>query len=145
MTDTMRSGTPEPLTEKSTSDLVKLASEQISRLVRDELRLASKELTDKGKHAGIGAGLFGGGGLLALYGVAGLLTTLVLVLGTYLMPYWAAAGVVTLLVFIIAGVLAVLGRSQVKQATPPMPAQTVDNVKADIQTVTEAVKDRGRS
>jgi Flp pilus assembly protein TadB len=145
MTDTIRGGGPDPLTERSTAELVKLASEQISRLVRDELRLASRELADKGKHAGIGAGLFGGGGLLALYGVAGIFTTLVLVLGTYLMPYWAAAGVVTLLVFVIAGVLALLGRSQVKQATPAMPEQAVDNVKADIHTVTEAVKDGRRS
>ena len=51
------------------------ASEQISRLVRDELALAKAELTEKGKHAGIGVGLFGGGGVLALYGVGALIAT----------------------------------------------------------------------
>ena len=127
-------------TQRSTAELVKTASEQISRLVRDELRLAQAEVTQKGKHAGIGAGLFGAGGLIALYGVAALLTAVVLLLA-YVMPAWVAAVIVGVLLLGVAGVLALAGKKQVQQATPPMPESTVENVKADVAAVSEAVKE----
>src|SRR5690242_1781102 len=101
------------LSDRSTAELVKLASEQISRLVRDELRLAQAELTRKGKHAGIGVGLFGGAGLVALYGVAALLATLVVVLDL-VMPLWLATLIVAVALLAIAGVMALIGRKQVK-------------------------------
>jgi uncharacterized membrane protein YqjE len=132
----------QPLNERSTAELVKLASEQISQLVRNELRLAQAELTRKGKHAGIGAGLFGGAGLVALYGVAALLATAVLALAL-VMPAWLASLIVAVVLLVVAGILAIIGRRQVKQATPPVPRRTVDSVKQDIDTVTEAVKERG--
>src|SRR4051812_50167699 len=75
MADVLRATPVRPEAEPSTSELVQRASEQISRLVRDELALAKAELTEKGKHAGIGVGLFGGGGALALYGPGGLFAT----------------------------------------------------------------------
>jgi uncharacterized membrane protein YqjE len=143
MTDTMNSRSGGNLSERSTAELVKLASEQISQLVRDELKLATTEMKEKGKHAGVGAGLFGGGGVLALYGLAGLFTTIVFLLDL-VMPLWAASGLVTLVLFVGAGVLALLGRKQVKQATPAMPERAVSSVKQDIHTVTDAVKERGQ-
>jgi Flp pilus assembly protein TadB len=126
--------------QRSTSELVKTASEQISRLVRDELRLAQAELAQKGKHAGIGAGLFGAGGLIALYGVAAILTAVVLLLA-YVMPAWVAAVIVGVLLLGVAGVLALVGKKQVQQAAPPVPEDTVDNVKADVAAVTGAVRE----
>jgi len=129
--------------ERSTAELVKTAAEQISRLVRDELKLAQAELARKGKHAGLGAGLFGAGGMLALYGVAALLTAVVLLLA-YIMPAWLAALIVGVVLFAVAGVLALVGRKQVMRATPPVPEETVRSVKADIDTLTDAVKERGQ-
>jgi Flp pilus assembly protein TadB len=126
--------------QRSTSELVKTASEQISRLVRDELRLAQAELAQKGKHAGIGAGLFGAGGLIALYGVAALITAVVLLLA-YVMPAWLAAVIVGVVLLGVAAVLALAGKKQVSHATPPMPEDAVRNVKADVATLTEAVKE----
>jgi len=126
--------------QRSTAELVKTASEQISRLVRDELRLAQAEVAQKGKHAGIGAGLFGAGGLIALYGVAALITAVVLLLA-YVMPTWLAAVIVGVVLLGVAGVLALVGKKQVQQAAPPVPEDTVRNVKADVATVTEAVKE----
>jgi MFS family permease len=128
--------------ERSTAELVKTASEQISRLIRDELKLAQAELARKGKHAGIGAGLFGAGGLLALYGVAAVLTAVVLLLAQ-VVAAWIAALIVGVVLLAVAGVLALVGKKQVQQATPVMPEESVRNVKADIEAVTEAVKDRG--
>jgi hypothetical protein len=128
--------------QRSTAELVKTASEQISRLVRDELRLAQAEIAEKGKHAGIGAGLFGAGGLVALYGVAALLTAVVLLLA-YVMPAWLAAVIVGVLLLGVAGGLALVGRRQVRQVAPVVPEDVVRNVKADVAAVTEAVRERG--
>lgn len=143
MADVLNGTKSRPVTEQSTSELVQKASEQISRLVRDELALAKAELTEKGKHAGIGAGLFGGGGVLALYGVGALIATLIIVLDLFL-PLWLAALIMTVLLFATAGVLALLGKKQVAQATPPEPSEAVASVKADVDEVKHAVRD-GRS
>jgi uncharacterized membrane protein YqjE len=132
VTGTGGTAVPEP----STGELVRQAAEQISRLVRDELALARVEMTEKGKRAGMGAGLLGGGGVVALYGVAALLTAVVLALAE-VMPAWLAALIVAVVLFAVAGVLAVLGRKRVKQATPPVPEETVRSVKADIDEVKE--------
>src|SRR5690242_4364309 len=121
----------------STADLVKQAGEQISQLVRDELALARAEMTAKAKRAGTGAGLFGAAGILALYGLAALLATLVIVLDLVL-PLWLAALIVAVVLLLVAGVMALVGRGQVRQATPPVPEQAVGSVRADLRTVTEA-------
>jgi Flp pilus assembly protein TadB len=127
---------------RSTAELVKLASEQISHLVRDELRLAQVELSRKGKQAGIGAGLLGGAGVMALYGGAALLATVVLLLAL-VMPAWLATLIVAVVLFSVAGVMAMIGRARVKRATPPVPERAVNSLKEDIGTLTEAVKERG--
>ncbi len=144
MADVLSGGPAQPVTEQSTSELVQRASEQISRLVRDELALARAELAEKGKHAGVGVGLFGGGGVLALYGLGALFVAIVLLLDL-VMPNWLAALIVAVVLFAIAGVLALIGKKQVSQAVPPMPKAAADSVRADVDTVKAAVKDRGRA
>jgi hypothetical protein len=129
--------------QASTADLVKLAGEQLSQLVREELALARAEMTVKAKRAGTGAGLFGAAGILALYGLAALLTTLVIVLDL-VMPLWLATLIVTVVLLAAAGVMALVGRGQVREATPPVPEQAVDSVKADLHTVTEAAREGRR-
>ncbi|MER5455007.1 MULTISPECIES: phage holin family protein [unclassified Micromonospora] len=130
--------------EPSTAELVQRATEQVSRLVRDELALARAELTEKGKHAGIGVGLLAGGGALAFLGLGALVTAAILLLALVL-PAWAAALIVAAVVFLIAGVLALLGKKQVSQAVPPVPQATVQSLRADVDVVSAAVKDRGRA
>lgn len=144
MADVANHRTPRTGSEPSTAELVQRATEQVSRLVRDELALARAELTQKGKHAGIGIGLFGGGGALALYGLGALVAATILLLALVL-PAWAAALIVAVVLFLIAGVLALVGKKQVSQAVPPMPEATVRSVRADVDTVAAAVKDRGRT
>ncbi len=143
MADVLNGGPARPVTDQSTSELVQRASEQITRLVRDEIALAKAELTEKGKHAGIGVGLFGGGGVLALYGVGALIATLIIVFDLFL-PLWLAALIVTVVLFAIAGILALLGKRQVTKASPPEPQEAVASVKADVDEVKHAVK-AGRS
>jgi Flp pilus assembly protein TadB len=143
MTDVInRERTAQRADGRSTAELVKLASEQISHLVRDELRLAQAELTAKGKQAGIGAGMLGAAGVVALYGVAALLVTVVLLLAL-VMPAWLATLMVGVVLLFIAGGMALVGRARIRKATPPVPKRTVHSLREDIDTVTEAVKERG--
>jgi len=120
------------LRSHSTGELVKQLSEQTTTLVRKELELAKAELSEKGKVAGQGAGMFGGAavaGLLAL----GTLTAMILAVLDKAMDLWVAALIVTALYGAIAAVLAMSGKDRIKQATPPAPEQTVETVKEDVQ------------
>ena len=144
MADVLNGSPVRPATDQSTSELVQKASEQISRLVKDEIALAKAELTEKGKHAGIGVGLFGGGGVLALYGVGALFATLIIVLDLWL-PLWAAALIITVVLFASAGILALLGKKQVTQAVPPEPSAAIASAKADVDEVKHAIKSRSRA
>ena len=123
----------------TTGELVTRLSAQISELVRGELALAKAELTEKGKRAGIGAGLAGTAGVLALYGLGALVAAVIAVLAVWL-PVWAAALIVAVLIFIVAGVLGLLGKNQIQRATPPVPENTVESVKRDVATVQERIK-----
>ena len=144
MADVLNGAPPRSGADQSTSELVQRASEQISRLVRDELALAKAELAEKGRHAGIGVGLFGGGGALALYGLGVLITTAILALDL-VMAAWLAALIVGVVLFVAAGVLALEGKKQVQQAVPPTPTAATDSVKADVDAVTAAVKEGRRA
>ena len=123
-------------TDKPIGELVRQMSEQSSTLIRQELRLATAELQEKGKHAGIGVGMFGGAGVVGLYGVGALIAAAIIGLGTLLEP-WIAALIVGVVLLAIAGIVALLGKKQVEQATPAKPEQAMDSVQEDIQTVKE--------
>lgn len=126
--------------ERSTAELVRALGEQSSRLVRDELELAKAELAQKGKRAGIGAGAFGAGGVLALYGVGLLLTAAVAALATTL-DTWLAALVVAAVVLVVAGVCALVGKAQVAKAVPPAPEAALASVKTDVDVVKDRAHD----
>jgi uncharacterized membrane protein YqjE len=123
----------------TTGELVTRLSTQISELVRGELALAKAELTEKGKRAGLGAGLMGAAGVFAFYGGAVLIATVIAALAL-VMPVWLAALIVAIVIFIVAGVLALVGRGQIKRATPPVPENTVESVKRDVAAVSERIR-----
>jgi Putative Actinobacterial Holin-X, holin superfamily III len=102
--------------------------------VRQEMRLAQSELQEKGKRAGAGAGMFGAAGIVALYGAGALIATAILLIGTALEP-WLAALIVTVVLFAVAGALALFGRKQVDRAMPPKPEQTIESVQRDVEHV----------
>jgi len=102
--------------------------------VRSELRLAQAELTEKGKRAGLGIGMFSAAGLLAHFGLAGLITTAILVLALWL-PAWAAALIVAGVLLVVAGGAALAGRREVQEATPPAPERTIASVREDVEAV----------
>ena len=121
--------------DASIGELMSQLSAQTSRLVRDEMRLATKELQQSAKHAGVGAGLFSAAGLLALLGLMTLIAAGVAALSLVL-PVWAAAVIVAVVLFLAAGVAALIGRKQAEEIAPPR--QSVESVKADIKEVKDA-------
>ncbi|HEY0811884.1 MAG TPA: phage holin family protein [Pseudonocardia sp.] len=122
-----------------TGELVTRLANQVSALVRGELELARTELTAKGKRVGAGAGLAGAAGVIALYGLGALITAAIAAL-SLVWPVWLAALVIGVVVLIVAGGLALAGRSQIRRATPAAPEQTVQSVRDDVTTVREAVR-----
>jgi hypothetical protein len=129
---------PSDPAQASTGELIGQLTDQLSRLVRDEVRLAQAEVTQKAKRLGIGAGLFGGAGLVAVLGLGALVTAAVLGLATVL-PGWLAGIVVAVVLFLIAGLLALLGKKDVQQAAPPLPTETIASVQADLETVKQGI------
>jgi hypothetical protein len=125
--------------EKPLGELVQDLSRQTSTLIRQEMRLAQAELAEKGKHAGRGAGMFGGAGLVALYGVGALIAAAILGLATVLEP-WIAATAIGVALLVIAGILALTGRKELEEAGPPKPEQALDSVQQDIATVKARAK-----
>ena len=119
-----------PAEDASFADLTRRLSDQTKLLVQQEVELAKAELSEKGKRAGIGAGMFGGAGLFGLFAFATLTACLILALSEAVAP-WLAALIVTAVYGAIAGVLALSGKKKVQQATPPMP-ETVETVKEDV-------------
>ena len=132
----MEGTTRDQLSDQSLSELVQQLSKQTSTLVRDEIRLAQLEVQEKGKRAGIGAGLFGGSGLVALYGLGALIAAVIMLIATALEP-WLAALIVSVGLFAVAGILALTGKKQVEEATPPAPEEAIQSAKQDVEVVKE--------
>jgi uncharacterized membrane protein YqjE len=122
--------------EPSTGELVKQMTDQVATLVRDELKLAQVEMTRKGKQAGLGIGLLGGGGLIALYGAGCLIACAIIGLSRVVQP-WLAALIVGVALLAIAGIAALMGKGRIEQATPPVPAEAIDSVKTDVEAIKE--------
>ena len=140
------SGTPptgadrtDDLSTASTGELVQRLSAQLSELVRRELDLARTELATKGKRAGAGAGLAGAGGVVALFGVGALIASAIAGLAT-VVPVWLSALIVGVVLLLVAGVLALVGRSRLREATPPVPEQAVRGIQDDVAAVKNAVR-----
>ena len=121
------------------AELMKDLSDQTTALVRKELELAKVELAEKGKKAGVGAGMFGGAGLLGVFAFGALTACIVLALATAIAA-WLAALIVAVVYGAIAAVLALRGKTQVRRATPPIPEQAVDSTKEDVEWVKTRAK-----
>ncbi|MGW4566487.1 phage holin family protein [Streptomyces sp. NPDC004561] len=129
---------PDRLTSaEPVGELVQRASQQLTELVRGELRLAQAEMTQKGKRFGKGGGLFGGAGVVGFLMLEALVATAIAALALSL-PVWAAALIVTAVLGVIAAVLALRGKKEVTKASPPSPQETIENVKADVAEIKES-------
>ena len=118
--------------DRSLPDLLKQLSQETTQLVHQELELAKAELQQKGRQAGMGAGMFGGAGALGLAALGALTACFILALNA-IMPAWLAALIVAVVYGIIAFVLVKQGQARMKRATPPVPTQTIETVKEDVE------------
>jgi MFS family permease len=125
-----------PRSDESIAELMKRLSEQTTELVRKEIELGKAELQEKGKKAGVGAGMFGGAGVFGFYAFGALTATFILALATAV-DGWLAALIVTAVYGAVAGVLALTGKNKVQEATPPVPERAIDSTKADVQVAKE--------
>ena len=132
-----------PRGDPSLAELMRRLSDQSTLLVRQELDLAKAELVQKGKQAGLGAGMFGGAAVFGLYAVGALTAALILALSLAVVG-WLAALIVTVLYAAIAGVLSLVGRSKVRQGVPPVPERAVESVKEDVQAAKLRAKEGRR-
>src|ERR1700733_9993888 len=131
------------LSERSVAELLRQASDQTATLVRQELELAKSELTIKGKQVGLGAGMFGGAGVFGVYAFGALTAAIILAL-SLAVSGWVAGLIVAVAYGAIAGVLALQGKTKVKAGTPPLPEQSVQSVKADLQSTKQHVREGRR-
>ena len=127
--------------DAGTGELIRQATRQVSDLMRAELRLAAAELKAKVRHAGTGAGMFGGAALVALYGAGALIAAVIAAIAVAL-PVWAAALIVGAALMVLAGVLALLGRSQTRQAAPARPEQAMDEARQAVAELKERAAHR---
>jgi uncharacterized membrane protein YqjE len=130
--DVRMSTQPDPGAEEPTiGALVHQLSEEIPELVRSEIRLAQAEVAEKGKRVGLGIGMFSAAGLLAYFGVATLIATVVLALAEA-MPAWAAALIVGAALLLAAAVAALVGKKKVSSGQPLKPERAVEGVQEDV-------------
>jgi hypothetical protein len=125
--------------ELSTAELVKQLSENVSVLIRDELKLAQLEMVRRGKQAGIGGGLLGASGLIALYGLGCLIACVIIAISGVLAA-WLAALITGIALLAVAAMAALLGKGRLQRAAPPLPQEAVSSVKTDV----EEIKERAR-
>ncbi|QOV36718.1 phage holin family protein [Streptomyces ferrugineus] len=125
--------------QEPVGDLVQRASRQLSQLVRDEMRLAQAEMTEKGKRFGKGGGLFGGAGLAGVLTLQALVVTVIAAL-SLAMDVWVAALIVTGVLAAVTALMAALGKQQIGKGSPPAPEQSMDSVKADVAEIREKVQ-----
>lgn len=128
------------LDQASISELIRRLSEHTSALARQEVELAKAEIAQKGKQLGIGAGVLGAAGIAGILALAALTAALILVLATAIAD-WLAALVVAAVYALIAGGLALAGKREVQEGSPPVPERAIEGTKQDIDAAKAAVRE----
>ncbi|MFH5821798.1 phage holin family protein [Georgenia sp. AZ-5] len=123
---------------RSVGELIATVSEQLSRLIRDELQLAQIQLAEKGKRLGTGAGFLGAAGVVALYAVGVLLAAAILGLATVL-PAWLSALIVGVVLLIVAGIAALLGKKKI-DASKRFAPKPQEGLKDDLEAVKKGIQ-----
>ena len=127
------------VTDASMAELVQRLSQQTATLVRQEMHLAQAELKQKGKRAGIGAGLLGAAGVIGLAALGALVAALILALGEAV-DMWISAFIVAAALAAVGAIVALAGKKQVSQAVPPKPEATIESVQADVAEIKEKAR-----
>ena len=122
----------ENLRERPLGEVARDLTRDVSLLVRQEVELAKAEMAEKGRVAAPGLGMIGGAGVVGLMAAGALTAFLILVLSIFL-PEWASALTVGGVLAAVAYVLAKQGKERVSEAGAPVPKQTIETVKEDVE------------
>ena len=133
------SSSAQPVEEASVGELTARLSHDLSTLMRDELRLAQVETSEKAKKVGLGVGLFGVSALIAYLGAATFVAAAILGLANAVDP-WIAAVIVGAALLLIAAIAALAGKQGVSAGTPPVPTEAMAGIKADVNTLREGAR-----
>ena len=120
------------LRERPIGEVAKNLTSDLSLLLRQEIELAKAEMAQKARTAAPGLGMFGGAGVVALCAAGALTASLVLVFSLFL-PDWAAALIVGVAMAAVAFVLIRQGKERIADAGKPVPKQTIETVKEDVE------------
>lgn len=131
-------------THTSTSNLMSDAAAQVSRLVHDEIALAKLEMQAKAKGVGVAGGMLATALVMARIGLLLAWALLVVALAN-VWPLWLSVLVPMAGAFLVAGVLALLGKRRLKAATPPAPTEASQSVRTDLRTAQEAIHEGRQS
>jgi Putative Actinobacterial Holin-X, holin superfamily III len=126
--------------ERTAAQLVTDLSEQTARLVRQEMELARVELSQKGKQAGLGAGMFGGAGIFVVYAMGALVAAAILGLSKAVTS-WLAAVIVAGALGLLAGVSALIGKHELGHGVPLVPEQTIETLREDVEVARERARE----
>ncbi len=113
------------------SELVRSLVADVTLLLRRDAELARIEMKGKASKAGAAGGLFAAGAALAWFALAAFVAAAVLGLANVL-PAWAAALIVGVVLLGVAAVLALVGRSILRRVGPLAPTQAIDTTREDI-------------
>ncbi len=117
--------------DKTTADLLRTLSTQVTTLVHQEMELAKAELSEKTKKFGVGAGMFGAAGIIGILATATLIAAAVAGIATVL-SVWLSILIVGAFLLVVAGILAITGVTEVAQGTPPIPEEALESTKEDV-------------
>ncbi|MCU1347537.1 MAG: hypothetical protein JWO56_567 [Acidobacteria bacterium] len=120
--------------DRTLGTIIKDLTANFSTLFRSEIALLKLEVKDTVTKLGGGIGLFAGAAFLSLFGLAFLFVTITLVLIRLGVPAWVSTLIVTVLLFAIAAVLALLGKKKFAQVNF-VPTESVEQLKGDIDSI----------
>jgi hypothetical protein len=120
------------LRSRPIGEIATALTRDLSLLARQELELAKAEMVEKGRVAAPGLGMIGGAAVAALMAAGALTACAVLALSIFL-PAWLSALLVAAALAAGAFVLFRVGKDQVDKAGAPIPEQTIDTIKEDVE------------
>jgi uncharacterized membrane protein YqjE len=133
-------GSPPPgSAEKPLGEIVTDVTSKAQLLVREEIELAKAEVTAKVSKLAKGAGFFAGAGVLAIFGLIYLFHMLAIGLADWFsLKLWVGYAIVTVVIFLVVGLLAFLGLRSMKKGSPPVPELAIEEAKKTQAALKEA-------
>ncbi len=124
--------------DRSIGQIIKELTADFSTLFRSEVALLKLEFKDMVAKLGGGAAMFAAAAFLAIFGIGFLFVTIVLGLVALGVPAWLSTLIVTVVLFVASGILAMMGKKKFAQVNF-VPEQSVQQIKSDIASIKDDI------